>query len=92
MRLGIFALTIRLSVPQTPISDGRGSCLAERDHFVTTPPPNAFALETKRPCFRGFRRADDGTRTHGLLHGKQTLYQLSYIRARPEYSGDLVVA
>lgn len=25
-------------------------------------------------------RASNGTRTHGLLHGKQTLYQLSYTR------------
>jgi hypothetical protein len=28
---------------------------------------------TKPPLLRGFRRADDGTRTHDLLHGKQTL-------------------
>jgi hypothetical protein len=27
-----------------------------------------------------FLEADDGARTHDLLHGKQTLYQLSYIR------------
>src|SRR6266540_4070299 len=31
-------------------------------------------------------RADDGARTHDLLHGKQTLYQLSYIRESSEYS------
>jgi integrase len=28
---------------------------------------------TKNPDERGFSRADDGTRTHDLLHGKQTL-------------------
>jgi hypothetical protein len=28
---------------------------------------------TKNPVERGFSRADDGTRTHDLLHGKQTL-------------------
>jgi hypothetical protein len=29
--------------------------------------------QTKTPDFRGFLGADDGTRTHDLLHGKQTL-------------------
>ena len=29
---------------------------------------------------RDFYGAPDGTRTHDLLHGKQTLYQLSYWR------------
>ena len=39
------------------------------------------------PDTRGIRQADDGTRTHDLLHGKQTLYQLSYIRrSGPQYS------
>ncbi len=44
-----------------------------------------------RSCTRisGPFQADEGTRTLDLLHGKQTLYQLSYIRARPEYSGGL---
>ena len=32
-----------------------------------------------RHAFQGIR-ADDGIRTHDLLHGKQMLYQLSYIR------------
>ena len=32
----------------------------------------AFALKQKPPIYGGFR-ADDGTRTHDLLHGKQTL-------------------
>jgi hypothetical protein len=31
------------------------------------------ALATKSPASRGFLQADDGTRTHDLLHGKQTL-------------------
>ncbi len=30
-----------------------------------------------------FRGAGDGTRTHDILLGKQTLYQLSYTRKRP---------
>ncbi len=30
--------------------------------------------------------AGDGTRTHDILLGKQTLYQLSYTRIGPEYS------
>jgi hypothetical protein len=30
----------------------------------------------------GFCEADEGARTLDLLHGKQTLYQLSYIRGR----------
>ena len=30
--------------------------------------------------------ASDGPRTHDLLHGKQTLYQLSYTRVREEQS------
>ena len=29
--------------------------------------------QRKSHDFRGFLRADDGTRTHDLLHGKQTL-------------------
>jgi hypothetical protein len=36
--------------------------------------------------FCRYSRADDGIRTHDLLHGKQTLYQLSYIREPSEYS------
>ncbi len=31
--------------------------------------------------------ADERARTVDLLHGKQTLYQLSYIREGAEYSG-----
>ena len=34
----------------------------------------------KTPDLRGFCEADEGARTLDLLHGKQTLYQLSYIR------------
>ena len=34
----------------------------------------------------GFCEADERARTVDLLHGKQTLYQLSYIRERAEYS------
>jgi hypothetical protein len=30
-------------------------------------------LERKNPAFAGLSRADDGIRTHDLLHGKQTL-------------------
>jgi hypothetical protein len=34
----------------------------------------AFDVEaTKSPVWRGNLRADDGIRTHDLLHGKQTL-------------------
>ena len=33
-------------------------------------------------------RADERARTVDLLHGKQTLYQLSYIREGAEYSRD----
>ena len=41
----------------------------------------------KKPAVSGgFRRADDRARTDDLLHGKQTLYQLSYIREGAEYS------
>jgi hypothetical protein len=43
---------------------------------------------TAPPVSAGLSRdegeADDGTRTHDLLHGKQTLYQLSYIRGEGE--------
>ena len=36
----------------------------------------------------GYFGAGDGTRTHDILLGKQTLYQLSYAReARPVYRG-----
>ena len=34
----------------------------------------------------GFCEADERARTVDLLHGKQTLYQLSYIREGAEYS------
>ena len=30
--------------------------------------------------------AGDGTRTHDILLGKQTLYRLSYTRVRPYYT------
>jgi hypothetical protein len=38
--------------------------------------------QLKTPPERGFRGADERARTVDLLHGKQTLYQLSYIRER----------
>ena len=38
----------------------------------------------------GFCEADERARTVDLLHGKQTLYQLSYIREGAEYSRRLV--
>ncbi len=41
----------------------------------------------KNPRFTGVLRADERARTVDLLHGKQTLYQLSYIREGAEYSG-----
>ena len=47
---------------------------------------NRFENE-KAQISRAFRQADEGTRTLDLLHGKQTLYQLSYIRVGQEYSG-----
>ena len=34
----------------------------------------------------GFEGAGDGTRTHDILLGKQTLYQLSYTRIGTQYS------
>ena len=42
----------------------------------------------KTPCFQGSCEADERARTVDLLHGKQTLYQLSYIREGAEYSRD----
>src|SRR5205823_6190996 len=44
-------------------------------HAWTPPrePAEAARLETKTPPERGFHGADDGIRTHDLLHGKQTL-------------------
>ena len=42
--------------------------------------------QTKTPVFIwGFVGAGDGTRTHDILLGKQTLYQLSYTRIGQEY-------
>ena len=38
--------------------------------------------QKKTPGCAGALEADEGARTLDLLHGKQTLYQLSYIRAR----------
>ena len=46
----------------------------------------ATADATKNPAERGFCEADERARTVDLLHGKQTLYQLSYIREGAEYS------
>ena len=48
----------------------------------------ATAEATKTPPERGFCEADERARTVDLLHGKQTLYQLSYIREGAEYSRD----
>jgi hypothetical protein len=40
-------------------------------------------IPKKNPPFcSGFIEADEGARTLDLLHGKQTLCQLSYIRER----------
>ena len=57
--------------------------------MVTCPilAPRAFRVRpeyTKPAISAGFLEADEGARTLDLLHGKQMLYQLSYIRARPE--------
>ena len=38
------------------------------------------------PDMRGILEADDRARTDDLLLGKQTLYQLSYIRGAAEYT------
>ena len=46
-------------------------------------------LENKTPRLAGALEADEGTRTLDLLHGKQTLYQLSYIREGAQYSRGL---
>jgi hypothetical protein len=35
--------------------------------------PHARPRQTKGPSLRAFSEAADGTRTHDLLHGKQTL-------------------
>ena len=40
---------------------------------LAVPARISTAEATKSPVSRGFLRADDGTRTHDLLHGKQTL-------------------
>ena len=43
---------------------------------------------TRKPTVSsGFLEADEGARTLDLLHGKQTLYQLSYIRERRIIAG-----
>ena len=42
----------------------------------------------KPPVSGAFCEADERARTVDLLHGKQTLYQLSYIREGAEYSRD----
>ena len=48
---------------------------------------SAAIVATRNPPFpAGFRGADERARTVDLLHGKQTLYQLSYIREPSEYS------
>jgi hypothetical protein len=37
-------------------------------------PAHVYCLANRKPAVSsGFPRADDGTRTHDLLHGKQTL-------------------
>ncbi len=49
----------------------------------TTLPPDAERhrlTEIDRPYRDGLVGAGDGTRTHDILLGKQTLYQLSYTR------------
>ena len=38
------------------------------------------------PCYVLSTQAGDRTRTGDLLHGKQTLYQLSYARVFPLYA------
>ena len=48
--------------------------------------PRRPSRQRERPLSGAFLLADDGARTHDLLHGKQTLYQLSYIREPTEYS------
>ena len=53
------------------------------DYFSTTAPRGAsgsIQLTSKTRRSSGFCEADDRARTDDLLHGKQTLYQLSYIR------------
>ncbi len=54
-------------------------CRARGSHRGLAP-PDAIARE-RRSADMGETRAGDRTRTGDLLHGKQTLYQLSYARA-----------
>ena len=50
----------------------------ERLHFIKD--PCAGQGQKKKPLNQGFFRAGDGTRTHDLLLGKETFYQLSHAR------------
>jgi hypothetical protein len=59
------------------------------DQNLTEPLANARAGtrgREKPDVSSGFSEADERARTVDLLHGKQTLYQLSYIREGAEYS------
>ena len=50
----------------------------ERLHFIKD--PCAGQGQKKKPLNQGFFRAGDGTRTHDLLLGKETFYQLNHAR------------
>ncbi len=52
---------------------------------------STFGRSTPSRAGKGETRAGDRTRTGDLLHGKQTLYQLSYSRARVTESTEAVV-
>jgi hypothetical protein len=55
--------------------------LGRTDPGAAHPEREVQVPNNKKPPFSGgFLEADEGTRTLDLLHGKQTLYQLSYIR------------
>jgi hypothetical protein len=69
----------RLS-PRMPAPRSRAAATTAATSSTTRPEAPMLAarldlvLEYRKPPFTGgFKRADDGTRTHDLLHGKQTL-------------------
>jgi hypothetical protein len=53
---------------------------ATNPHLNVTMRLAELPFETQNLLSCRTSRAGDGTRTHDLLHGKQTLYQLSYTR------------
>ena len=63
------------------IIHGNSNAQCERKH---TQPPGANKKTTRLGLFR----AGDGTRTHDLLLGKETFYQLNHARSHLNDKGD----